>query len=282
MTMTAGFTVVTIAQALGAAAVVAGGFALGRWIGRRKWWGLGVAASFVGVLCVSAAGRSAWVQMQTPLRALTLGRIEYLLFATVAAVLVMALAMRVETRRLRRLLVIFAAIFCLYFGVYTYASPLITPMLLPRDRAPSQDVVMQTSPYTCGPAAAATALKAMGILDATELELTQLARTATNMGTDADALCDAINRRYGGRGVTCTRAYTPTIDHLRGRLPAIVVLKLNALTDHYVAVLAVTDTYVRLGDPLRGVHDLTHEQFMQRWRKHTLLLHSSSSESVDQ
>ena len=37
--------------------------------------------------------------------------------------------------------------------------------------------------------------------------------------------------------------------------------------DHYVVVLSVTDRVVELGDPLKGKVMLSHQLFLDKWRK---------------
>jgi hypothetical protein len=47
----------------------------------------------------------------------------------------------------------------------------------------------------------------------------------------------------------------------------IAVVKYGFMVDHYVAVLAVTERMVEVGDPMEGRQLLSHKEFMDKWRR---------------
>ncbi len=117
--------------------------------------------------------------------------------------------------------------------------------------------------YTCGPAAAVTALGERGVI-ANEGDLAIRAHTTFAAGTPPDSLCSAIRSLYG---VRCRVAYFREIKELSGLEPVIAVVKFGILVDHYVTVLDVNGTKVVIGDPLFGKDTLTHDEFAERWRR---------------
>ena len=104
-------------------------------------------------------------------------------------------------------------------------------------------------------------------MPAEEGELAVLAHTTFAAGTPADSLCAAITERYGKDGVRCAYREFDSVTELRGKEPVIALVKYGLLVDHYVTVLAVTETDVEVGDPLVGKRTLTHRKFSARWRK---------------
>lgn len=63
-----------------------------------------------------------------------------------------------------------------------------------------QGVCLQTTEFTCGPAATVTLLRRLG-LPAEEGEIGILSKASFHTGADADLLADAVNQRYDGDGV---------------------------------------------------------------------------------
>ena len=130
-------------------------------------------------------------------------------------------------------------------------------------------VCMQGTDYTCGPAAAVTILRRLG-LPAEESDLALRASSSDHTGTEAGDLAAAIQERFGADGVRTEEGDSETLDELRKTLPALAVIKWDARTDHWVAVLEVNDQQVRCGDPVRGLRTVSRAEFEQEWRHRTL------------
>lgn len=126
-------------------------------------------------------------------------------------------------------------------------------------------ICLQNTDYTCGPAAAVTALRKLGV-PANEGEIAILARTSPAFGTMPDILAETLQKRYGNVGVICTYRGFKNLDELKQSGLTLVVVKYNWLLDHYVAVLSVTDNAVIVGDPLNGLEELTPAEFTAKWR----------------
>jgi predicted double-glycine peptidase len=129
-------------------------------------------------------------------------------------------------------------------------------------------VCLQGNSYTCGPAAAVTALREIGV-EADEGRLAIAAHTTHVAGTPSDSLCAAIRKEYG---VGCRRAYFLAVNELKGAEPVIAVVKYAFLIDHFVTVLEVTDSIVVVGDPLVGRVEMSYEEFGKKWRRCGIVL----------
>lgn len=107
------------------------------------------------------------------------------------------------------------------------------------------EVCLQSSGATCGPASAATILRQFG-LPTTERELAVESHTSAS-GTENWYLARALRKR--GMKVVFTRDNT-----LQPSLPAIagVRLKETANAGHFIALLARQDGELVVGDPLEG------------------------------
>jgi predicted double-glycine peptidase len=158
-------------------------------------------------------------------------------------------------------------IFVLSFTV----SPFLIPALLKqehsrlRTRIDRNGICLQTTDYTCGPAAAVTALGKLG-LRASEGEIAVLSNTSPTGGTLPWSLCTALQRRYRKSGLRCRYRNFATIEELKDAGVALVVVKEAFMLDHWVAVLSVSDRMIVLADPGVGKRLMRPEQFEKIWR----------------
>ena len=137
-----------------------------------------------------------------------------------------------------------------------------------------QGVCLQTTDYTCGPAAAVTLLRMHGF-PAEEGDLALLAKASLHTGADAPGLVAAIERRFGSAGVTADMASDQTYDELARAGECLAVVPADANTDHWVAVLKATDDEVFIADPLQGMKKVKRAKFEQSWRREIVRIHFS-------
>jgi ABC-type bacteriocin/lantibiotic exporter with double-glycine peptidase domain len=122
--------------------------------------------------------------------------------------------------------------------------------------APDADgVCLQSTTYTCAPAAMASFLALRGI-PASEREMASLSHTNSVSGTSEFGILAAL-RRKGLR---------PHIGHNVLPAPCLVVVQFSSWMDHCVIVTAVEDDQVRLIDPLIGRMVEDRGSFDRRWR----------------
>lgn len=259
--------ITALLETFGVVLVAAAGVGVGRWCskrGRAIWW----AGYAVPLILALALGVPRWVpqiEWVPPFSWIMADRTEFVAMALACTVLLTVPLPRLKHRRERVLVAIFMAGFV---GRYC-ALPFFLPawhhgeLASLETKVDDEGICRQGPGYTCGPAAAVTALRRLGV-EADEGPLAIAAHTNWAGGTPTDSLCTAIEARYGQ---ACHPAYFNSVADLRGREPAIAVIKFGFMVDHYVTVLAVGDDEVVIGDPLHGRESMTHEDFLDQWRR---------------
>jgi len=245
------------------------GLFIGLWIGqvRKRWWAIGYAFPLVSTVAVGLARLVSRLRFLIPFSWISAGRNEFVVLTFVVPMALGTLIWRLPKKSEK----ILAGLLLVVASVFFFIYPFLVPVLI-RGKLDQLDtsmtfsgVCLQSTSYTCGPAAAVTALARLGI-KAEEGELAVLARTTPQMGTPDDMLAVAIEQRYGTRGVRCTYRHFDSIEQLKGICPTIAVVKFAFLVDHYITVLEVDDDKVVVGDPINGKEELTHDQFRDKWR----------------
>jgi predicted double-glycine peptidase len=155
--------------------------------------------------------------------------------------------------------------------------PFALPLILKNDIAKlptltdADNICFQSTPYTCGPAAAVTALSRFGIR-AHEGELAVLSHTSPIIGTMPWDLYKAIEGRYAAKGVDCRFRKFDSIKQLREADVTLAVVKDAFLLDHCVAILEVGEKTVTIGDPVFGKIQMSHKDFQSVWRSYGITL----------
>ena len=146
-----------------------------------------------------------------------------------------------------------------FLALAPYIKPLIAP--IPESRIRTRrldDVCLQGSPTTCGPASVVTILWKSGIA-ATEVEAARAAYSSSR-GTEAWYLA----RYVRSKGLPARFEFRDTFAPEAG-LPAMVGVKLGTI-GHFIAVLAVKDDRVTFVDPLTGEETVSMAEFRRRYR----------------
>ena len=118
---------------------------------------------------------------------------------------------------------------------------------------------LQTSVYTCAPAAAAMYLDRLGV-PATEAEMAALCVTRRDGTTDA-GVARGLRRKLPGR---CVRVEAPRFEDLRA--PALVSILLPGRVGHAVLVERIGPDGVTLADPGHGRWRTSRADFEARWQ----------------
>jgi len=234
---------------------------------RAPYWilGYGVSLSLVGVLALGRCDRAA--HFIWPLSWIVAGRMR---FVAVALAVTMGLSTPLSRlpRRWER-----AGVCLLMTAVLLRFSfmPCVMPALVAgqlsdlHTTVDSNGVCLQTTTYTCGPAAAVTALRRLG-LPAAEGEIAVLAHSSPWGGTFPACLSQALRDRYAARGLLSSYRRFNTVSELKQPGVTLAVVKDTFRCDHCVAVLEISDEAVTLADPAFGVTSMSHEQFESIWR----------------
>lgn len=127
-------------------------------------------------------------------------------------------------------------------------------------RVNERGVCLQTTGYSCAPAAAASFLHLHGVR-ASEREMAVLSATRAGLGgTSECGVMRGLRRKLPGRRVRIVTCGTGEIP-----CPALVSLRLNLLVNHCVVVEGMTPADVRLIDPASGRTVMAREAFEREW-----------------
>ena len=242
---------------------------LGLLIGKVKKsiWLLGYSIPLMLIILVALVRNINWLRFYQPFSFISAGRREFVIFSFAIPMVFGTLIPRLARRREKILISIMLIIASGLFFVFPFMTPALVRHKLEnlQTKFSNDGICLQTTNYTCGPAAAITALARLGI-EAQEGELAVLAYSSPQMGTADDLLARAIEKRYGSEGIRCTYRYFDSIEKLKQNCPTIAVVKYSFFVDHFIAVLEVTEDRVVVGDPIVGSFEYTYEQFRDKWR----------------
>jgi len=162
----------------------------------------------------------------------------------------------------------------LKLSVWPFLAPAFNreSLSLIRTRLDANGICRQNTDYTCGPAAAVTALRKFG-LTADEGEIAILAHTSSAIGTPPDILARTLRDKYASQGLFSQYRVFRNLDELKHSGLTLVVTKYRPWVDHYVAVIEITPDQVVIGDPLVGLRRLSRHDFEQIWRAEGVILH---------
>jgi len=262
-------------EALTAALVAA----IGAWLGFRcsrlpkPFWTVGYFVPLALVALYGLASSYPPLSFLPPASWLLMGRHKFALLGFVIAMLLSTPLSRLTRKRDRLMVGLFMAVFIMVESVWPHLAPLAQrhELALLKTDFRSDGVCRQTTSYTCGPAAAVTALRWLG-LPAEEGKLSLLAETSSAAGTSPDILAETLRKEYAKDGLIVQYRLFRNLAELRQAGLTLAVVKYGFLIDHFITVLQVTDTEVVIGDPLVGVDRLSHDDFCQKWRYRGIVL----------
>jgi len=265
------YILISLAETAGVTLLAGLGVALGRWFSqlRSRAWLVGyvVPLLLVGIMALYRHGL--WVSPIPPFSWLLAGRVGFAAFAPICATLLTTLICRTQRRGQRFAVILLMLVSIVCFSVLPFLMPAFEYARLSRlETTMDNGVCLQGNGFTCGPAAAVTVLRKIGI-PAEEGELAIRAHSNRFAGTSMDSLCAAIRSAYH---VPCRTVFCRSVAELRGKEPFIAVIKYGFLVDHYVAVLSVTEDEVTLGNPLSGLRTCSQEDFEKEWRNWVILV----------
>ena len=262
-------------ETIGILVVAACGLLAGRWASKHSSTARVTAMVFsfgiVGLILVARV--SILWEYLPPLRPIAASRLRFVLLAFAVTV-----GLTAPLTQLRS--IISRLITCLVMSVIIavlITLPFMGPALVQQDlsdtvtRLDIDGVCRQSQSFTCGPAAAVTALKHFG-MDATEGQLAVAARTSPVIGTSPWNLYQVLKDNYTSQGLRCRFSYLDSLDAIPDDSIALVVVKDAVLTDHCVAVMAYDDLTVTIADPMEGLIYVPRLQFAQQWRRCGIIL----------
>lgn len=233
---------------------------------RRPYWILGYVLS-LALIATLLLGRSTVVHFTPPFSWLVATRMRFILIA-----LATTLGLTTPLSRLPRQWEKVGA--CLLMGAVLLRfslMPFLMPALLEGKLARLQTTIdnsgvcLQATKYTCGPAAAVTALLRLG-LPANEGQIAILAHASPTVGTLPACLTQALQKLYAADGLRCHYRTFDSVAQLGRSGITLALVRSALLQDHCVTVLGVSDEAVIVADPITGVAAMPREQFRAIWR----------------
>ena len=243
------------------------GVALGRWFSRLRspYWTIGYFIPLVLVLAYALAFRDPAIMFIPPFSWMTMGLKKFALFGFITTLVLTTPLSRLSEKRVRIMVSILMAVMVFFMAIMPFLAPMIDRRQLNQLRTSidKNGICQQTTDYTCGPAAAVTALRKLG-LPAQEGQIAILSYTSGMEGTPIDMLAEALNRQYGAQGLSATCRVFQSVAELKQAGLTLAVVKYGLLVDHWVTVLEVTDSEVVIGDPLAGLDRISYRRILQR------------------
>jgi predicted double-glycine peptidase len=266
---------ILLLEIIGILLIAIAGIVLGRWASNQstsaRIFAMGVSFAVVGLILLSRLG-TLW-EIFPLLRPIAASRLRFVLLA-----FAVGLGLTAPLSQLRSYASRFVT--CLVmagFIAILISFPFLGPAVIQSDLANSQTrfdidgVCRQSQPFTCGPAAAVTALNHFGI-QASEGTLAMAAHTSPIIGTSPWDLYRTLQSDYSQTGIEYSFLYMPSIDQLPKDAVLLAIVRDAPATDHCVAVMAVNENTVTVADPMAGLIHMPHDSFTRLWRNCGILL----------
>ena len=209
------------------------------------------------------------------------GRIRYVILS-----MAVSMGLTVPLSRLpRKWEKVIVCILMIGFVTWSSVLPFLIPALI-KDRLSNlttrfdkNGICRQTTDYTCGPAAAVTALGKLG-LSADEGEIAILSHTSPIAGTLPTLLCSALQNRYSAEGLKCKYRRFDSIDQLKKAGITLAVVRDAFMLDHCLVVLEVLDHAIAVAAPVTGMELMPYEKFKKMWRFSGIVLERNSVQRI--
>jgi hypothetical protein len=247
---------------------------------RKPYWTLGYFLPFLLIAMLALARYNNALPFVPPFSWITAGRVRFIILA-LAVTMGLTTPLSRLPRKFERLII--GVLMVVVVG-WLSVLPFLVPALIKDELSNLKTIVntngicYQTTDYTCGPAAAVTALGKLG-LSASEGEIAVLSHSSPVAGTLPRCLYIALKNRYAADGLKCQYRHFDSIAQLRNAGITLAVVRDAFLSDHCVAVLEVSDYMVTIADPVLGRTLMSHEQFEKIWRFSGIVLKRVSTQS---
>jgi hypothetical protein len=256
------------AETVVAVFVALAGVALGRWFSRlpKPYWTLGYFIPLALILLYVLALHIAELGFIPPVSWMMSGRRRFAIFGFITTLMLTTPLPKLHRKEQQVGVVLLQFVFVFTMGVWPYLAPALNRGYLAqlKTRIDAEGICRQSNDYNCGPAAAVTALRKLG-LPAEEGEIAILTHTSRATGTEPDVLAQKLQAHYGKDGLIAEYRVFKSISELKAAGLTLAVVKFNFMVDHFVTVLEVTDKDVIVGDPLEGRAVLSHKAFEEKW-----------------
>jgi len=272
--LAAGRTVIQWLETIGVVGLaIATAFIANRVARSPKYWFITYAFSTILLLMIWLSRNNSAIGLVPPVSWISGGRTKFALVAVVPILLLWPLFRRTGNRRIRFFGATFLALIIGLYAVWPFAASATNRRYLAGlpTRFDTNGICIQSTDYTCGPAAAVTALRHIG-LRAGEGQIAIASHSSAAIGTPPDMLCRGLRSLYAADKLQCDLQYFSKLEDLPAGRPILAVIKYTFLEDHYVVILGMTPEHVLVADPNRGRVAYTRKTFLERWRKLGIVL----------
>jgi hypothetical protein len=207
------------------------------------------------------------LKFEPPFCWVAIGRIKFVILA-LAVTLGLTACLRHLPHKLEKVLVcILMSLVVVWFTVLPFLVPAVIKDHLANLSTfiDAKGVCIQGTNYTCGPAAAVTALGKLN-LRGYEGELAILAHTSPVAGTLPSCLSDALESKYGSMGLKCRYRHFDAVSELKNSDVTLAVVKSAFMVDHCVVILDVSNNQVTIADPVLGEITMPEKLFEKIWQ----------------
>ena len=244
----------------------------------RVW---GYILPFVLIAIILLAKYNSSLAFVPPFSWLTAGRIKYVVLSMIITIGLTTPLAHLPYRTER----IVTCILMIVLVTYCSILPFLVPVLIKTDltkletRFDSNGICRQSKEYTCGPAAAVTALNRLG-LNAQEGEIAVLSYTSPVTGTLPQCLNEALNNRYNTEGLVSQYRNFDSVSQLKDERFTLAVIRDAFMLDHCVTVLDISETSITIADPAIGMQSIPLEQFEKIWRFSGIVLKRNFTQKI--
>jgi len=233
----------------------------------KPYWTFGYFIPLTLIVVYGIAARNPALTLEPPISWMMMGRNKFAVIGFIATMVLTTPLSRLPGKRTRVYVAALMVVVVSVMSVWPFLAPAFNRTYLSqlKTRLDADGVCLQSNDYNCGPAAAVTALRRLG-LPAEEGEIAILAHTSTATGTPPDILARALKVRYAKDGLLCEYRVFKSVGELKNAGLTLAVIKHNFMLDHYVTVFEVTDDQIVVGDPMKGKVAIAREEFEKRWR----------------
>jgi len=248
---------------------------------RKPYWVLGYILPSVLIAMLAMVRFNNTLYFVSPFSWIATGRVRYVVLSLAVSMGLTVPLSRLPYKFEKLIVCILMAGFVTWFSVLPFLVPALIKEHLSnlQTKFDKNGICRQTTDYTCGPAAAVTALGKLG-LRADEGELAVLSYSSPVTGTLPACLSSALQDRYRAEGLSCRYRRFDSIAQLKNAGITLALVREAFLMDHCLAVLEISDDAVTVADPVTGTRLMPYEQFEKIWRFCGIVLQRDPLQSI--
>ncbi|MHC4122329.1 MAG: cysteine peptidase family C39 domain-containing protein [Planctomycetota bacterium] len=248
---------------------------------QKPYWTLGYFLPLLLIMMIAMTRVVDSLVFVPPFCWVTAGRVKFVIFSLAVTMGLTTPLTRLPRKYEKFVVCTLMTVVVVWFSILPFCVPAVIKGYLCnlQTKVDSNGICIQSTNYTCGPAAAVTALRKLG-LSAQEGEIAVLSHTSPMIGTLPRNLCKALKNRYGADGLECEYRHFESITQLKDAGVTLVVVKVAFLLDHCITVLEVSDQLITVADPIIGTMLMSHEQFEKIWRFSGIVLKRRVTQNI--